>query len=107
MYVNGNYSTLCGNPIEMLQQSIGKFEGKRAVEKNAVYCRRFAWDKPLLGSRSPHITASNVLLTVNKRNELIDRYMNPTNEIVYVNSIEENIMQRLAGCDCPNGHSVQ
>lgn len=99
VYVNGNYSTLCGNPIEMLQQSIGKFEGKRAVERDAVYCKRFAWDKPLLGSRSPHITASNVLLTVNKWNELIDRYMNPTNEIVYVNSIEENIMQRLAGCD--------
>ena len=25
--------------------------------------------------------------------------MNPTQEIVYVNSINENIMQRLAGCD--------
>ena len=25
IYVNGNYSTLLGNPIEMLQQSIGKF----------------------------------------------------------------------------------
>ena len=31
IYVNGNYSTLLGNPIEMLQQSIGKFEGKSQI----------------------------------------------------------------------------
>lgn len=100
VYVNGNYSTLCGNPIEMLLQSIGQFTGTGVMEQNTVYSIRFYWDRELLGSRSPHITASNVLLTVNRKNDLIEKYMNPTQEIVYVNSINENIMQRLAGCDC-------
>lgn len=97
--VNGNYSTLCGNPIEMLMSSIGIFNGKSVVEHGCVYSTRFDWNKTLLGSRSPHPTISNVLLVQNRYNELIERYMNPTPEIVYINSIEENILQQLAGCD--------
>ena len=97
--VNGNYSTLCGNPIEMLQASIGRFNGKSLIEKECVFSKRFAWDKQLLGSRSPHPTISNVLLVKNKYNKIIDTYMNGTEEIVYINSINENILQQLAGCD--------
>ena len=97
--VEGNYSTLCGNPIEMLQYATNLF--KRAAEppKAQVYCKRFEWGKKLLGSRSPHITMSNVLLTTNIYNAEVDRYINATNEIVIVNSIKENLLQRLAGCD--------
>lgn len=97
--VNGNYSTLCGNPIEMLKSSIGAFDGTSEFKTNTVYSTRFEWDKKLLGSRSPHITFSNVLITENKYYPNIDRYMNPTKEIVYINSINENILQKLAGCD--------
>lgn len=97
--VNGNYSVLCGNPIEMLKQSIGSFDGNAVVEKECIYSTRFDWDKDILGSRSPHITASNVLLTRNKYNEDINTYMNSTDGIVYVNSINENLLQRLAGAD--------
>lgn len=97
--INGNYSTLCGNPIEMLYSSIGKFDGKSIIEKGTVYSKRFDFGKKLLGSRSPHITISNVLVTENKRYDEIERYMNPTNEIVYINSINENILEKLAGCD--------
>lgn len=99
IFVNGNYSVLCGNPIEMLMQSVGTFFGKRVVGKDCVFSKRFEWGQVLLGSRSPHITASNVLLTLNQYNEHIDRYMNATREIVYVNSIGENLLQRLAGAD--------
>lgn len=97
--VNGNYSTLCGNPIEMLMSAIGTFNGNRIVEKRCVFSKRFEWDKALLGSRSPHPTISNVLLIKNKYNKQIDTYMNSTNEIVYVNSIGENLLQQLAGAD--------
>ncbi len=99
IYIEGNYSVLCGNPIEMLLAAIGRFDGTRVVGKNCVYSKRFAWGETLLGSRSPHITASNVLITVNQRNEMIERYMNATEQIVYVNSIGENILQRCAGAD--------
>ena len=36
VYVNGNYSTLCGNPVEMLLQSIGQFTGRGVMEQNTV-----------------------------------------------------------------------
>ena len=97
--VRGNYSTLCGNPIEMLKMAIGKFDGSSAIEKNTVHCEMFENGKELLGSRSPHVTIGNILITRNIIRPEIARYMNPTNEIVYVNSINENLLERLSGAD--------
>ena len=50
--VNGNYSTLCGNPIEMLQASIGQFHGESIVGVGQIHSHRFEYDKTILGSRS-------------------------------------------------------
>lgn len=97
--VRGNYSTLCGNPIEMLKMSIGQFDGSSIIERDTVYCEMFESGKELLGSRSPHVTIGNILVTRNVIRPEIARYMNPTNEIVYVNSIQENLLERLSGAD--------
>lgn len=97
--VQGNYSTLCGNPIEMLKMAIGQFDGNSSIEVNTVHCQRFENGKELLGSRSPHVTIGNILVTRNVIRPEIARYMNPTNEIVYVNSIQENLLERLSGAD--------
>ena len=97
--VNGNYSTICGNPIEMLKQSIGVFDGNSTIDIGTVHSIRFENHKELLGSRSPHVTIGNVLITRNVLCSEINRYMNPTNEIVYINSINENILERLSGAD--------
>lgn len=97
--VRGNYSTLCGNPIEMLKMSIGQFDGSSIIEKDTVHCEMFESGKELLGSRSPHVTIGNILVTRNVIRPEIARYMNPTNEIVYVNSIQENLLERLSGAD--------
>lgn len=99
VYVNGNYSTLLGNPIEMLQQSIGIFKGKSQIGIGNIHNIRFGYDKTLLGSRSPHVTMGNIWLANNKENGLIDCYFNLTDEIVCVNSIGENVLQRLSGAD--------
>lgn len=99
VFVNGNYSVLCGNPIEMLMQSIGEFKGERIADEGCLYSTRFPFGKKLLGSRSPHISMSNVLLTENRDNPMINQYMNSSDTIVYINSIGENILQKLAGCD--------
>lgn len=99
VYVNGNYSTLLGNPIEMLQQAIGRFDGKSQIGIGNIHSIRFEYDKTLLGSRSPHITMSNIWLPKNKENRLIDCYFNLTNEIVCINSIGENVLQQLSGAD--------
>ena len=99
IYVNGNYSTLLGNPIEMLQQSIGTFKGESQIGVGNIHNIRFEYDKTLLGSRSPHVTMGNIWLATNKENKLIDCYFNLTEEIVCINSIGENVLQRLSGAD--------
>lgn len=99
VYVNGNYSTLLGNPVEMLQQTIGKFNGNSQIGIGNIHNTRFGYDKILLGSRSPHVTMGNIWLAKNKENRLIDCYLNLTEEIVCINSIGENVLQRLSGAD--------
>ena len=97
--VHGNYSTMCGNPVEMLKYSIGNFDGTSSMQINTVHSINFDDGKELLGSRSPHVTIGNVLLTKNVIYDEIKKYMNPTPEIVYVNSINENLLERLSGSD--------
>lgn len=97
--VNGNYSTLLGNGYEMLQQSIGVFKGESIIGKGNIHSRRFEYNKTILGSRSPHVCAGNILLVTNVACDEIDTYFDLSNEIVYVNAIEDNIQQRLNGAD--------
>lgn len=97
--VRGNYSTLCGNPIEMFKQAIGTFDGTSIIEPETVHSIRFDDGVELLGCRSPHVTMGNILLSKNVLHDEITRYMNPTNEIVYLNSIKENVLERLSGAD--------
>ena len=97
--VNGNYSTLLGNGSEMLKASIGQFNGVSELNKNEIRSTRFKYNIDILGSRSPHITMGNIALFKNKHSDFYDKYFNLTQEIVCVNSIGENILQRLNGCD--------
>lgn len=97
--IEGNYSTLLGNPYELLLQTIGEFNGESVLGKGNVHTTRFPYGKKILGSRSPHVCVSNILLANNVENELIDKYFNLTDEIICVNSIGENILQRLNGAD--------
>lgn len=97
--VNGNYSTLVGNPLEMLLSSIGQFYGVSSIPVGHVMSMRFDDGQRLLGSRSPHVCQGNILLTDNVHVDQISEYMNLTEEIVCINSVGENILQRLSGCD--------
>ncbi len=97
--INGNYSTLLGNGYELLRQSIGKFNGESIIGKGNIHSRRFEYDKVILGSRSPHVCAGNVLLVRNVACDEIDKYFDLSNEVVYVNAIGENIQQKLNGAD--------
>ena len=99
LLIHGNYSVLCGNPIEMLKYSIGRFDGVSYIKKNTVSTSRFAYNCEILGSRSPHVSPSCVLVTKNMKYDLIDTYMNSTNEIIYVNSINEPLLDKLSGSD--------
>lgn len=97
--INGNYSTLLGNGLEMLKAAIGMFSGESEIGTGNIHSKRFGYNETILGSRSPHVTMGNVLLVNNVANEDIDTYFNMTEQIVYVNAIGENLQQRLNGCD--------
>ena len=97
--INGNYSVLFGNPYEMLLHTIGKFNGDSSLPPGYIHTTRYPYGKKILGCRSPHISTSNILISTNFRHDLIDRYFNLTDEIVCINAIGENILERLSGAD--------
>lgn len=105
--VHGNYSTLFGNPVEMLLHSIGMFDGVSQLGIGNIHSSFFEYDQQLLGSRSPHVTMGNVWLSTNVKNQNIDTYFNLTKEIVCVNSIGESLLDRLSGSDQKRGRLVQ
>ena len=96
--VDGTYATLLGNPIEMLQQSIGIFNGETVLGKGTV-CTHFFPEGQILCCRSPHICAGNIYIPNNANSPIIDKYINMSNETIAINSINENVLQRLSGCD--------
>lgn len=98
--VNGNYSVLLGNPLEMLQFSIGLFDDEKpSLKPGEIFNTRFADKEELLCCRSPHVTIGNILVATNKHINSIMTYFNLTDEIVCLNSINDNILERLSGCD--------
>ena len=97
--LDGTYATLFGNPYEMLLQSIGLFDGTSILPIGTVHNTRYEYGITILGSRSPHVTIGNILLTKNIACETIDKYFNLTSNIICINSINENILERLSGSD--------
>lgn len=97
--VNGNYSTIMGNGMEMLKSAIGQYTGRLELQPGQIHSKRFNYGTKLLCSRSPHVTVGNVLLVDNVASEDYDTYFNLTPEIVCVNAANDNIQQRLNGAD--------
>lgn len=99
IFIEGNYSTIVGNPIEMLLAAVGKMNAAtNIVGVGNIMSRRFP-QQQLLVCRSPHVTMGNLYLANNVYIKEILDYMNLTDEILVINSINENTLQRLAGCD--------
>lgn len=97
--LDGTYATLFGNPYEMLLQSIGKFDGTSILKFGTVHNTRYPYGCEILGSRSPHVTIGNILVTKNVECKNIDKYFNLSPNIICINSIRENILERLSGAD--------
>ena len=83
----------------MLLSSIGQFTGESLLGPGNVHTRRFPYDTDILGTRSPHTASGCVLVTHNKASEELDAYFNLSEQIICINAINENILQRLAGAD--------
>ena len=69
------------------------------MKDGEICCSFFENGKKLVGSRAPHTTMGNVLLVQNKELKEIKEYFNLTKQIVVVDAINNNIQQRLSGCD--------
>lgn len=103
--VNGNYSTVLGNPIEMLQEAIGKYEPETTVVGKGNIVSKAFDEKQLLACRSPHICAGNIYLPNNlndielENGKHLTDYINLTDNIVVINSVGENTLQRCNSMD--------
>lgn len=105
--IHGNYATLFGNPVEMLEQAIGTFKGESQIGIGNIVNKNFEHNETVLGCRSPHVTMGNILLSNNTHNEQINKYFNLTKEIVCINSIKENILERLSSADFDSDQMIQ
>ncbi len=104
--VDGTNATLFGNGYEMLCAVCDPefdFDNPRELYLvgNEIRIGRFGEGQELLCARSPHITMGNLFLAKNRRSDSdpFAKYFNLTNEIVCVNSIGQELMDRLNGCD--------
>ncbi len=100
--VCGNYEVLFGNPYEFLVALTDEsYEPHESLmfEQDEVCTIAFEHNEIVLCARSPHITMGNLYLARNTHQMDILTYFNLTPNIICVNAIENNIQQRLNGCD--------
>lgn len=96
--LNGTNATLFGNGVELLKYIAGE-EVVSELKNGQIRCERFENGAKLLCARSPHITMGNLYLVENNLGGDIWDYFDLGKNIVCVNAINENIQQRLNGCD--------
>ena len=96
--LNGTNATLFGNGTELLKYLAGE-EMTSELKPGQIRCERFGNGTKLLCARSPHITMGNLYCVENALSGGIWDYFDLGENIVCVNSIGENIQQRLNGCD--------
>lgn len=97
--VDTDYCTVVSNPYEMLLHLIGQFNGvAQGLEGYQVYTPKYERDVVLAGFRNPLIASGNVLLSTNAYHNNL-KWFNLTNNVVVINSIGCNILQRCQGMD--------
>ncbi|MBQ7225585.1 MAG: hypothetical protein IJX02_03165 [Clostridia bacterium] len=106
LVVNGTNAYLLGNGYEMLNAVTDReFDFKNpvaiALKNNDIRVSRFEDGKELLCARCPHVTMGNLFIGVNRcrENDGYDKYFNLSRQVIALNSIGENLLQRLNGCD--------
>lgn len=97
--IPGCYAVLFGNPLSMLKRTIDKFDGTSEFKPGELMTTYYDYNKKIVGCRSPHVAAGNLLLATNTHVDDINTYFNLTDNIVCVNSINDNLQMRLSGCD--------
>ena len=98
--IAGDYCTMVNNPYLMLMAAIDKYdESKTLLKSNQVYCGAYDDGQELCGFRNPNICTGNVYLAENHYDDKFKRYFNFTDNICVTNAINNDICNRLSGCD--------
>ena len=98
---NSDYCVVCSNPFEMMQHAckVERDEWVRIHQGREAYCKYYDNDKDLIATRSPHIYSGNVICLHNTYHKWFDDYMKLSDNIVVINSIESDIMDRANSMD--------
>lgn len=99
----GDYATLFSCPMNYLYHAVGETTlDPIGLKNNEVYTTLFGeegFGKEFTIFRNPHTSASNIWIGKNTYVEDIKEYFNLTPNVIVINSIRENVMNRLSGCD--------
>ncbi|MDU7337928.1 MAG: hypothetical protein E7L17_07435 [Clostridium sp.] len=95
---NADYCVLFGNPYEMLLSAVGELIADTVHHDKEIYCSGYADGEKLVGFRNPHLCSGNVLVAQNKFHNNL-KWFNLTNNIVVINSYDNDIFDRLQGAD--------
>lgn len=96
-----DYCVVCSNPFEMIQHAcnVKQDDWVRIHHGREAYCKHYSDQQDLIATRSPHIYSGNVVCLHNTYHEWFDRYMRLSDNIVVINSIESDIMDRCNSMD--------
>ncbi|WP_025726768.1 hypothetical protein [Heyndrickxia ginsengihumi] len=104
----GDYATLFSCPVQYLYHAIGKLnddltiDGVEVLKRNEVYTTLFGeegFGEEFTICRNPHTSASNIWIGKCTYNEEIEKYFKLSPNVIVINTIKENVMNRLSGCD--------
>lgn len=98
---NSDFCVCVSNPIEMIQYACGISSENwvRVHKEREAYCKFYSDGQQLLAARNPCVCSGNILCLTNTKSKLLEDYMVLSDNIVVVNSIESDIMERASGMD--------
>lgn len=98
---DSDYCVVCSNPFEMIQHAckVKQSEWIRIHHGKEAYCQYYPNKQDLIATRSPHIYSGNVVCLHNTHHKWFDDYMKLSDNIVVINSIESDIMDRCNSMD--------
>jgi hypothetical protein len=99
MVEGADYAIACGNPIELLKETVGEFNETSELKGNELYCSRFVDGEDVIGFRNPSVNVGNIGVQKNKFVQDIEEYMKCSPTIVFLNSINFPILSTYSGED--------
>lgn len=98
---DSDFCVCVSNPLEMIQYACGVDPENwvRIHKEREAYCKFYKDGQELLAARNPCVCSGNILCLENIKNKLLDDYMVLSENIVVVNSIQSDIMERASGMD--------